>query len=649
MNLNILNEIDIEQNISEINVLYSICESYNKMIQIITETDNTSIIQECVVFQEADTVKTDDKKSIKDYFLSILSKVFNAIRILLTKIIDFLSKIFIKKRDSYIAVVNCLMILDAFQHVNVTSVITESNTISIEFDDDVWSEYNTDEIIDTDKLIQEGWYTSPYGELRYREAEARIAEATGEKSINITYDKIEKGLKRFYNVEIRHKIMSKKDVTDLVKALCAVATPEALNEIKNVIKKIENGDEIKKLSQEAQGYVEFITEFVDEKNQQKWKEICDVRRTQCKTYEQADAELRSMEALVNGVGKTIGKLTNQRITGSKNAVMDVVSNGEWAGVKSLGRAVGDAGAIVGGAVSGVVDKAVEGVKSKGGVKSTLQGLANTLYSSMTQVPTALGKIKQYIVNIKHISDVADDAVKGIKKVDSVVSKPLANTGKQLRSDYENFQKVYHEEDDKLKELGQRSTNLINSVKFCGDGLGEETFIIHQDTINNDVYVPENIHSPKDVVRVIAKKIYSGPCTAVFRLLKILAPFYIGWAVATAQGLNQKQAVTAGFVTLSTKNIKKITVGLSELTVKKVFKSLTGDVLVGYAARKMTGDLNTPTPTMAHDAKMEEQERLAKEAKRQEKQNRPNFADRVFGTLDDVRNRVNNTSSVKERD
>jgi hypothetical protein len=88
MNLNILNEIDIEQNHSEINVLYSICESYNKMIQIMTETNNDSIIQECVVFQEADTVKTDDKKSIKDYFLSILSKVFNAIRTLLTKIIE---------------------------------------------------------------------------------------------------------------------------------------------------------------------------------------------------------------------------------------------------------------------------------------------------------------------------------------------------------------------------------------------------------------------------------------------------------------------------------------------------------------------------------------------------------------------------------
>ena len=573
VNLDILNDIELEQSKSELNVLYSICESYNKMLQIITETDDVSIIQECALFQEADDVKKEDKKSIKDYFLSILSKVFEAIKNLLVKIIDVLSGLFIKKKNSYIAVVNCLMILDAFQHVNVSSVVNEYGVYDVEFDE-VYAEYNTDDF-DAD-LVQERW--SPIDEARYRKAEKNIAKAQQNTEINITTEQLTKGLMKFYNVEIRHHVMSKKEITDIVKCLAMCTTPDVLNELKNSIKKFENNDEMKKLSAEAQGYAEFIKETVDKRNQDKWKEICDLRRTQCKTYEQADAELKSMEALVDGVGKTIGKLTNQRISGSKVAVMDTLTTDALSG-----------------ATRGCMD------------------IAQMLWSALTQIPTAFSTLKQNI-------SLSNNAIKNIKQLKTNVDGALVKNGGQLRDDYENFQTTFHEEEDKLKELGQRSTKLISTIKFCGDGIGEETIIINQDQINNDVYVPEKIHSPKDIIKVIAKLIYGGPCTFTYKIIATLTPFYVGWAIATANGLDQKQAAMAGLTTLGGSLIGKGTALISTATVSNVFKTLTGTALRGYAARKLTGDLDRKTPTMVHDEQEAIKKAQEKERRRTERRN-----------------------------
>ena len=438
---NVINDIDLCTDEAELDVLFSVCESYTKILSIIAESEDTVIVQENYsLFMEADNA---DKKSIKEIVLGIIGKLCEALKNIIVKIIDVFNRRILKKRDSYNAVVNSLMLLDAFKHVTVSSVVQETGLCNIEFDE-VYAEFNTDDIGDNE-VVQEKW--SPMDELRFRRAERNIQTAT---SPDISSDQLIKGLQRFYSVELRHKILSKKEITDIVKCILMTATPEVVNELKTQVTKFEFNDTLKQLSEEAQGYKQFIVETVDKKNQQKWQEVCNLRRAQCESMEQADMELNAMETLAENFGKTVSKLTKQRVTGSKVAVMDTLTT---RADKALYR--------------GFLD------------------LADVIWSTMKQVPTALGVLKQNITITTPVIDAA-------KQVKTNLDTALTNTGAELREGYEEFQKRYHHDKDMLNEMNQKATKTIAVLKFCGDGIGEETIIANQDVINSDVYRPENI-------------------------------------------------------------------------------------------------------------------------------------------------------------
>ena len=583
INLDILTDIELEQNKSELNVLYSICESYNKILQMMNESQDDSFIQESVLFTEADDVKKDP--SFKDKFLAIISKIFDALKNLIVKAIDIVTKIFIKHKTSHYAAINCLNILDAFQHVSVSSVIQESGLCVVEFDG-IYAEYNTDEV--NEEIVQEKW--SPIDEMRYKKAEKNIAKAKG---MEITPDEIAKGLKKFYNVEVRHKIISKKEITDIVKCICMTAPPGTVEELKSMIKKFEDTDEMKKLSNEALRYHSFITETVAKKNQERWDKLCSMKRKQCKTVEQADAEMKVMESLVEGVGATLGKLTKNRAIGNKNVVMDLTTeNFLKAGI----RLTGDV---------------------SHGIMKSFVDVASLMYSSITQIPQILGSLKQKVLmlttNIKEKGTI-NTGVEMIGKTKETVDKALTKTGSELRDEYEDFQRTYHKEDDKLKELGLRTNKLVKTVKFCADGLGEETIIIGQDEINDDLYRQENWKDPKKLPVLIGKMIYGGPCTFTMKIICLLAPGYLAWAVAMANTSDLKTSIAAGGVAIGANAMGKALSYVNVKTIGTVFKSLFGIQWKSYVANKLSGDIDRPTPTMQH-------EEMEKEKKRQERAQR----------------------------
>ena len=605
VNLDILNDIELEQNKSEMNVLYSICESYNKMLQIITETDDVSIIQECSLSQEADEVKKEDKKSIKDYFLSILSKVFEAIKKLLTKVIDILTNLFVKKKKGCISTVNSLMILDAFEHVTIRTAYQESVMYNIVEFDEVYAEYNTDDI-DCD-IIQERW--TPVDQINYQKAEYRIAKAAEkeekQKPFNISKAELERGLKHFYNVELNHHIMSKKDITNLVKCISASISKEALDELKDSIKNFENTEEMKKLSAETQRYADFIKEFVGICNDERWKEICDVRRQQCKTYAQADAEMKVIESLVNNFGSSISKLTGQRWAGSKVAVMDTLMVDKSLGSAATALLKDAAGGI---ARAGVSEPAKKAYKV---LNTPLQDIANKLWSYTSNAPTILGKVKDLINR-------SNEARKTVKAASDAA---LEKTGKELRDSYEKFQKTFHEEDDKMKELNQRSTLLIKSVKFCCDGPAEELIIIGQDVFNKVLFFPEKaFKSPLSAAKWIGLKMIGGPVTFVKKIICTFMPYYISWAILVAGGTSPISAIKyEGTEIMSHAFIISLSI-IGITTIKDVFKDLMGMNLQAYIARRMSGDINRPTPTMIHDEQEAAKKAQEKERRREERRN-----------------------------
>lgn len=552
---NVINEIDLRKDEAEMDVLFAICESYSKMINIVNEVDDESIIQESYtsLFMEAVDNETSNF-SIKDFVLGLLGKIFEALKSIMVKIIDVITKRIFRRRETYNALVNSLILLDCFQHVNVKSVVQESRLCEIEFDG-IYAEFNNDDIGDNE-VIQEKW--TPMDEMRYRKAEKNIANAKKEQSGELSAEQLYKGLQRFYKVELRHRVMSKKELADIVKCVCMTATPSAINELKEQINNFEKNDTIQKISDEANRHREFIINEVDKKNQAKWKEICDVRRAQCKTIEQADMELKAMESLIDNFGKSVSNLTNQRVTGSKVAVMDTLTTG-------AGKA----------AYRGFLD------------------LADVLWSTVKQIPTVLNTLKQNITLTMPIREAA-------KQVKSNVDNALTNTGSDLREGYEKFQSTYHEEKDKLNAMGQKATKMIATLKFFGDGLGEETIIANQDNINSDVFRPEKIKNGVDVTRIIGKLIYGGPVTFTMKILAMLLPGYVMWASTMALGAGGVRATVAAGTAIAA-NAGAMAAGIaSTATIANVFKTLTGTVIRGYGVRKLTGDMDAKTPTMIHD-------------------------------------------------
>lgn len=552
--IELLDNITSTQEDSEIDVLYSICESYHKMIKIASETNNEEIFQEtCMLFMESDSSSSDN--GIKDFIVNISRKLSDAVSKLIAKLTGFLVKKFSKNIGTYYATINSLKIIEAFKTVSVPSIVQEG-------------------YVDDDVVYQEG-LTPEERQKRKEEKLQKKQDKIFEKNLtkykrnevkeliaqNPDIAKIEKDLKRFYDAELRHHILSDNDIRDIVTDLSKTASPEAIKELKSVILKFENGDIMKKLSDESQRHHEAIQSLVDKKNEEKWHEVCLAVMAGCDTPQQANARIDMVSSLVDNFGKTVSKLTNQRITGNKAMVVDTFTQSSFLGIKPLVTLLCD--------LTDIIIKAVPSFVSK------------------------LGNM------VKTAWDDHKNRVPAKETFNKIIKDPLQDSGKEMRQSYEKFQRDYHTNQDELKRMGEKTDKLMGLTKFCLDGLGEETFIINQDKINSSVYVPENIHSPKDVVKRIGLMTYGGPCTFALKIIKTLAVGYIPAAAILCNGGSMTQAAAAYGMTVAGTAVTKLGNFFTQDVTKRVVSKILSTTVTGYIARNLTGDMSLPTPSMRH--------------------------------------------------
>lgn len=94
---NVINDIDLCTDEAELDVLFSVCESYAKILSIIAESEDTVIVQENYsLFMEADNA---DKKSIKEIVLGIIGKLCEALKNIIVKIIDVFNRRILKREN----------------------------------------------------------------------------------------------------------------------------------------------------------------------------------------------------------------------------------------------------------------------------------------------------------------------------------------------------------------------------------------------------------------------------------------------------------------------------------------------------------------------------------------------------------------------
>ena len=262
INLEILNEIDLVKDQSEIDVIVSIVESYQKMLNIIEASNyDETIIQEMCIFTEA-ADGSDKKKTIVESVKDIFKKLFQAISLGFKKIANKVKKVFATKKEQFITVTNCLRILDVLQNTNVRSVVKEGYTeIEIEFEG-IYQEFNNMEVYDD--IIQEGITDN----IRMYRADKRIEKAIKQQDKPIVDE-----LVKYYNSEIRHHVMSKHDIVCLVRALVMTNPPEKMNDVKKALQQLNNSSQMKSFSAETIHNYELATTLGDELIARKAEEI----------------------------------------------------------------------------------------------------------------------------------------------------------------------------------------------------------------------------------------------------------------------------------------------------------------------------------------------------------------------------------------
>lgn len=298
--------IDDTVNESELNVIVSIVESYQKLIRIMDESDyDESIIQESVLFTEADDVSTE-KKSVGASIKEAFKRLFNAIRVGFTKIANKVKKVYATKKERFITVVNCLRLLDVLKNTTVTPVTEGYCDVVFE---GIYQEFNDIEF-DDDEIIQEGISDS----IRMYRADRRI-----EKAAKLQDKPVVDALVTFYNSEIRHNVMSKKDLTELVRAL-AMTNPEKMSEIKAALSQLNNSNTMTQFSEETIRNYRLATALGDELISRKAQEI--ERKMTAKMG--ADEAKRRLD-LIEKFSDTLGSAMDS-VQGQKNLKKTNVAN-----------------------------------------------------------------------------------------------------------------------------------------------------------------------------------------------------------------------------------------------------------------------------------------------------------------------------------
>lgn len=403
--------IDNTVNESELDVIVSIVESYQKLIRIMDESDyDESIIQETVLFTEADNVSTE-KKSVGASIKEAFKRLFNAIRVGFTKIANKVKKVYATKKERFITVVNCLRLLDVLKNTTVTPVTEGYCDVVFE---GIYQEFNDIEFDDDEEIVQEGISDS----IRMHRADKRI-----EKAIKLQDKPVIDALVTFYNSEIRHNVMSKKDLTELVRALAMTNSREKMNEVKEALNQLNNSNTMTQFTEETIRNYRLATALGDELISRKAQEI----ESKMTTKMGADEAKRRLD-LIEKFSDTLGSAMDS-VQGQKNLKKTNVANMLYGG-----------------------DTLSEKLKNK---SSILIDLGEFAWRTLTHLPSTY--------------------------------RNLEKIGSTLYEKHIDFDDAVFDDAQERKELNMKADNLAQGFLFCADGLKEETYGYKDDWFNKDVF------------------------------------------------------------------------------------------------------------------------------------------------------------------
>jgi len=260
MGYQILNDIDDAIDNAELSVEIAVFESYSKLFSMLSYNDyHEEIIQESALYyMEADD-NGEGKKSFVERVKNLIKHIGESMKRVMTKLINMIQKQLNKiTRSQYMEMVNWLMILDVLMNTKTNKIVKEGyECIEVEFMG-IYQEMNDPNFDDESTFFQE--------------VDARTNPANPEdmpKNVRKQYLKQNKGLikdiKKEYKEKIRHNLLSKKEIKDIVLKLAGTYSPADMSLITDAVHQYANSSELSAFSREVQANHDIVDILIKEK------------------------------------------------------------------------------------------------------------------------------------------------------------------------------------------------------------------------------------------------------------------------------------------------------------------------------------------------------------------------------------------------
>ena len=269
----ILNEIDSNNNESEIAVMMAICESYTKLANIISNTDH--IVQES---------SDNTHNSIKDF----ISKIYNFCKSVINKITNYFKKILNKKKElTY--VVNSLRILEYIKTMK------------------------------RDKVTQEAFLNSKDNErneaLKRVNDKKKVAKSIN-KDIKRNEKKVAKDIKKTFNKNNLYYDLSVNDIKEIVNHVTSDMTDDEFDKLKKLINdtEIKMNDVSPKFKKKLKQIID-MSDYIDHTNKTlaNVKTDFNIAKKGAQNPQKVEHDLGVLKNVAESFGKTLNDMSNTAI------------------------------------------------------------------------------------------------------------------------------------------------------------------------------------------------------------------------------------------------------------------------------------------------------------------------------------------------
>lgn len=424
----ILEYIDMESTRSEIDVLISITESYQKALSIVSSEDySDEIVQESFGIYMED----GEGSSVKMLFKRVVSFFKNVIN----KIKSIFSKIFNTNRKKYIQSYNILMIVGQLDKVLSSNIVTE---------------YLNDEI--TDEVFQEALFDRK-SEQEKEEEEYMKAQSAREKELETNVKKNDAAYKetvralrkQVFSTSDLTKILSNKEIDNIVRITCMGVSKEELRKLRDAVNQISKYNNFEHIDEKIYDTLKTVIAWGEGVASCRHIERRSVKHTTAPESRLRDAE--NYLAHDNTEKTTMDVALIEKLADTMGSGFNMIAGREIFSAENLKALMYGPQKVItfGTMVAGFVGSSVLNILAK-----AAQALA-------TFKPT----------------QILDD---------------LSYIGKQMDVLDAEFDNYYHDDINERKKYGVKLNKTMSVLKFVGlDNLKEETYRWTDDPFNSQSY------------------------------------------------------------------------------------------------------------------------------------------------------------------